>query len=488
MKRFKRIIPILVICSMIIGLATSCSTQKIKTEDDESFATLEYWFGISGVSPPDLKLVNAEINKIIKDKINAEVILKPVNFNNYATTMSVKINSSDQFDMCYTSEWCNSYIENSKKGAFIELNDMLPQYAPTIWKTVGEDIWDAASVDGKIYGVVNTQIMPRQGAVIVRKDMADAFGLDISTIKKYEDLDPFLNYCKKNSNSNEIVSVFDMTSVSAYLGWDDFGTYNIPGVIKNDDPDLKVYNQFESSEFKNIMALGKKWYDNGMYNPDVLTATPDLSKICLTFIPTYKPGCEADQKILSGSDCIAIPFGEPVLYTSWILSSLNAISATSKNPVKSLQFLELLYSDKQLFNTLIYGIENKHYTKLSENRVETVQNTGYSIPSGWQFGNQFNQWLTPVQNDNVWDLTKEINDTAKESTAYGFIFDQTNVRTEMANCKAVYDEYWMALLLGLFGDDTDKEYNNFLNRLKEAGSEKIIVEKQVQLNEWKKSK
>lgn len=69
--------------------------------------------------------------------------------------------------------------------------------------------------------------------------------------------------------------------------------------------------------------------------------------------------------------------------------------------------------------------------------------------------------------------------------AYGFVFDQTNVRTEIANCKAVYDEYWMALLLGLFGEDTQTEYQNFLTKLKDAGGDKIIAEKQRQINEWK---
>lgn len=475
----KRLICLILALGILLSMGAGCEQKS-----DDEIVTLEYWFPISGMPPADLKEVNEYINSITREKIGVEVELKVIEVNSYENQMAIKINAADEFDICFTAEWCNSYIQNARKGAYLALDDLLEEYAPNIYNSVSQDLWDLATVNGSIYGIVNQQIQPRQGAVVVRKDMADAFGLDVDSIKTLEDLEPFLEFCQENSTADQIVGVFDMSGLSAYFGWDDFGRYDLPGVIQNTDGELKVYNQFESKEFQELMAIGKRWYEAGYFGNDILTAQPDYKTICVKFLSTYKPGVEEDEATSFGCEVIAIPLGESVRYTSWDLSTLNAISATSKHPEEALQFLDLLYSDPELFNALIYGIEGKHYNKTGENRVELIENSGYVISSGWEFGNQFNQWLMPTQPDDLWEQTKQINETADKSVAYGFVFDHANVRTEVANCRAVYEEYWMALLLGLFGEDSEAAYQEFLDKLETAGASKIIEEKQRQLDEW----
>ena len=43
----------------------------------------------------------------------------------------------------------------------------------------------------------------------------------------------------------------------------------------------------------------------------------------------------------------------------------------------------------------------------------------------------------------------------------------------------------MALLLGLFGEDSEEGYQEFLEKLDAAGADTIIAEKQAQLDKWK---
>lgn len=479
----KRVVSLILVLVMCMALFAGC-----KGNDDGEYVKLKYWFPVSGMPPADLKEVNEYINSITREKIGVEVDLKPIEVNSYESQMAIKINAADEFDICFTAEWCNSYIENARKGAYLPIEDMLQEYAPNIYNSVPKELWDMATVNGHIYGVVNQQIQPRQGGVVVRKDMADAFGLDVSSIKTLEDLEPFLAFCQKNSSADQIVGVFDMCGISAYLGWDDFGNFDLPGVIQNTDGTLKVYNQFESKEFKNLMAIGKRWYEAGYFGSNVLTARPDFKTLCVKFLSTYKPGLEEEESIAFGCEVVAIPMGTSVRYTSWDLSTLNAVSATSEHPEEALKFLDLLYSDPEVFNALIYGIEGKHYNKVGENRVELIENSRYVISSGWEFGNQFNQWLMPTQADDLWEQTKQCNESATKSAAYGFAFDHASVRTELANCRAVYEEYWMALLLGLFGEDSEEAYQEFLDKLEAAGASRIIAEKQRQLDEWKAQK
>ena len=66
------------------------------------------------------------------------------------------------------------------------------------------------------------------------------------------------------------------------------------------------------------------------------------------------------------------------------------------------------------------------------------------------------------------------------------MFDSTNVRTEIANCSSIITEMLPALSAGSV--DPETQVPTFLERLKEAGVDKIIEEKQAQLDEWLASK
>jgi putative aldouronate transport system substrate-binding protein len=59
----------------------------------------------------------------------------------------------------------------------------------------------------------------------------------------------------------------------------------------------------------------------------------------------------------------------------------------------------------------------------------------------------------------------------------------TPVKTEVANCQAVIDELYYAVALGSV--DPDEYQPKLVAKLKAAGSEKIVAEKQKQIDEWK---
>ena len=79
---------------------------------------------------------------------------------------------------------------------------------------------------------------------------------------------------------------------------------------------------------------------------------------------------------------------------------------------------------------------------------------------------------------------KENNETADGSKVLGFTFDNINVQTETAACTAVVDEYKKGLKCGSI--DVDKNLPEFLQKLKDAGIDTIIAEKQKQLDQWLK--
>lgn len=76
----------------------------------------------------------------------------------------------------------------------------------------------------------------------------------------------------------------------------------------------------------------------------------------------------------------------------------------------------------------------------------------------------------------------EFNKSAKKSKAMGFTFDNSAVINEVTACTNVIKQYAYGLEVGAV--DVDKILPEFQKALKDAGIEKVIAEKQRQLDEW----
>jgi len=72
--------------------------------------------------------------------------------------------------------------------------------------------------------------------------------------------------------------------------------------------------------------------------------------------------------------------------------------------------------------------------------------------------------------------------TAKEYTpvASGFTFDKKNVEAELAVITSIVQEYGASFNIGLFGDETEAKYQEFIGKLEEAGLSKVMEECRVQ--------
>ena len=78
------------------------------------------------------------------------------------------------------------------------------------------------------------------------------------------------------------------------------------------------------------------------------------------------------------------------------------------------------------------------------------------------------------------------NDGSRISGAFGFTFDNTSVASQIAAVENVKSEYLTLMNWGML--DPETELPKFIEKLKEAGIDEIIAEKQRQLDEWLASK
>jgi putative aldouronate transport system substrate-binding protein len=154
-----------------------------------------------------------------------------------------------------------------------------------------------------------------------------------------------------------------------------------------------------------------------------------------------------------------------------------------------MQLMNLLYTDQGLVNLIDYGIEGAHYVKNSDGTITyppgvTADTTPYGLGMNWQMGNAFLSYVWEGNPLDIWKQVKEYNDSAEQSPAMGFNFDNAAVITEVAACNAVINQYGVNLFSGSVDVSVLDEFNA---RLKQAGIDKIIAEKQKAFDAWREA-
>lgn len=140
-----------------------------------------------------------------------------------------------------------------KQGGALALDDLLPKYAPNVWKNIPEEAWDivrSASPDGHIYYVPKVFLVPER-APMIRQDWLDKVGLSVpktteeykEVLRAFRDKDP-----NGNGKADELPTsgrefgkwmdhLFGMYGVAMWEGvpeWDIYeGEIQYAGVTKN---------------------------------------------------------------------------------------------------------------------------------------------------------------------------------------------------------------------------------------------------------------
>ena len=90
--------------------------------------------------------------------------------------------------------------------------------------------------------------------------------------------------------------------------------------------------------------------------------------------------------------------------------------------------------------------------------------------------------MVPASNEpERYERTREWSANAKASTLPGFNYDTSKCATEIANCQAVVNEYFDVFMAGAYGADTMKYYDEFIAKLDAAGVDKVLADKQAQI-------
>ena len=485
-------------CSGIGSGSQTGSSNSSSSGQQEAPAELTIGFYINSSMPTDMDAVLDEINKILLEKANAKITDKVVlNYGNYLEQITLMLSGNEKLDtfLCRQS---SNFMQYVTRGQLLEMDDLLKEYGQGIVDAVGQDFLNAGVVGGHQYGLTSIRDLAKEYGFTMLKSYADKYDIKVDEIKTMDDMGAAFAKIKAGEpNMTPIVANTGASPLMEYLiGIDALTDYC--GVLMNygmDDP-MKVVNYFATDEYAYWCNYMHDWYQKGYIAEDFLTNNDqphDLMRAHRGFaMPTgLKPGFDTQESNVVGEPMVSVALSERYTTTSLVQTAQWCIPHNSTEPEAAMKFLNLLFTDEKLINLFDWGIEGKHYVKTADGHITypegvNSENTGYSLGLGWIFGNQYLSYVWEGDDIDVYDQLKEFNQTAMKSGAFGFVYDNSKVKTEVAAVNNVLNEYRAGLEFGVL--DPATALPEFLSKLETAGIDKIIAEKQSQLDAWLASK
>lgn len=496
-KRFKIIaLFVLVAAALLSGCSdTSKNSGETKETDASKNQPVEitYAFPYFGTIPKDLKEVEDEINKISIDSINVKVKLKPVSGGNWSQQVTLMISGNEDLDLMPT---VGQFTTMAASKQLMDMTNLLEKHGQGIKTTIGENFLKGTSLDGKIFGVTVGNGKAGVPNIVMRKDILDKYGLSIDDVKTLDDIAKIYEVVSKNEPEMTMLIpqiTGNVTGAPSTLlmqpKYDNLG--DGLGVLLGND-NYEVVNVYETDEYRSILETMRAWNKKGYILKDAATTTETAVNLLKAgkgfsqFSPS-EVGLDTQLTRNTGYPFVAKKLQDPLI-TSGIVNGLTwVIPVTSKNPEAAMKFLNLTYTNADIINLIDWGIEGKHYVEKSDATIgypEGVDatNTGYGLGQDWLFGNQLIAHVWEGNDPNNSKILAENNKTAPISNALGFTFDSSKVKTEIASVTNVVNQYVPGLDTGSV--DPDKQLPEFISKLKAAGIDKIIAEKQRQLDAW----
>jgi putative aldouronate transport system substrate-binding protein len=489
--------------ALVLGASLILSTLSAAAATSSSLPEYKLSFYYPGSPAKDEAKIEAKINDYLKPKINVTIDLQPIDWGQWDSKMNLLKASREPMDIIFTAQW-NGHANDVAKQVFLALDDnngpdgnLLTQYGQGIIKSLDPAFLAGAKVNGHNYGVPTNKELAAQGGVIYRKDIADKLGLTakLNAVKTVADLDAILAVVKAKQPGMTPLFLRDGDNFNShyFIQQDFLGDTQIEGLIRKDETSTKVITRFDDKKYMDQLALTRSFFKKGYINRDAattqLSGQDALKKGNVFMIPaSLKPGKDAELALATGlvGKLKQINMTARTVSTGETAGSMLGISSTSKDPARAMMFINLLHSDKFLNNLLNFGIEGEHYVKVSSEVIKAGPSAAnYNPGATWMFGNQFLNYVWDTEASNKWSAFKNFNRGAKLSPALGFTFDAQPVKSQVASLVTVRSKYIAGLETGSIDPSKAKE---FQAKEKANGLDKVIAEKQKQLNAFLTSK
>ncbi|MCL6459779.1 MAG: extracellular solute-binding protein [Gorillibacterium sp.] len=450
------------------------------------------WYLLGDAHQDSAKVV-AELNKLLEKDLNTTLKLNFTTWTDWQTKYNLLLTSGEKVDMVFASSWAD-YFRLARQGAFLDLTDLLPKYAPITWEKAPKQDWIEATVEGKIFAVPATYPEYTPDGLVYREDWRQELKLpeitDLATIEAYfagvKAAKPKVTPIN-GSAWNELFTLF-----KAVQGYQQIGGDSGVVVAKSYDAPRDIMAYPFTDEFEAWVKKMKEWKDKGYWNTDAIVSKVEAGdKIKVGTGAVYWRNAPGAGGMITGMEKTNpdiklgyFPFSRIQGYAMPALSINNgmAIPKNAANPERTLMVLDKLRNDPAYYDLLTYGILGTHYDLAADGKTvvtppKSVTNVKdfkkYDIASwGWR-----NEPMLREKQAGGWPafdaLLTEFKATTKPNIFAPVLLDYSSVKSQQAAVNQVFEQYGKPLMMGLI-PDTEKGLKTFRDKLKAAGVDELV--------------
>lgn len=510
----KKVISVMLTAAALASMASGCGEKKEEASGDVKLK----WIMAGQGMQQDCQKVWDKFNEKLQDYMpGVTVDFEPVTFADFSEKWQLACAAGEEADLVWTG-YAFNIPEQVKKGAYMEMDELLDQYAPELKQEIPQWAWDLGTVNNKIYVMPIMQQFAAKFALMAPKELIDQY-MDVEKVKKanegkffttQEGFDAVEEYLAALKEAGKIgKGIYPSYIAQCRHSTTDGKFWDSPAsnffCKKNDDGTFEVVNDCDMPGVKLMYKNMADWYTKGYIISDIMTVK-DMDSyvgktdgVVLTTTQVLKGEKERKEEQYGiGIELIENNNSQFSITAGGCKTGI-AIPKTAEHPKEAIELMQLLNTEKgkELYNLLVYGIEGEHYEKVGDNRIKTFDYSGSSPKSNskygvdkWAVGNTYYAYETTDIPEGWNSYIKEINEEAGKNVSpiMGFTFDSSSVEVELAQIQAIKNQYEPVLYNGAKGADWESYFNEMVDKLNVAGQEKVRAEIEKQLNEWEKSK
>jgi putative aldouronate transport system substrate-binding protein len=457
--------------------------------------TLRFYFGGDKKSATDE--VWAKISEYVMSKgLNVKFDIHTIPFRDFKEKMLVMAASGDSWDMNFDAVWL-SYKQMADKGSYMVLNGLLPKYAPNLYKKYeAQNTLSSATVNGEIVGLPWTLKMSERKFVGWRADLAEKAGIKIEpdSVKTIEDVDKLLRAFRK-AYPNEKLS--RTTPLSIYMIRDEWVDLNFHGLgFYLNDPKVTVMPVEQQPFYLESAKLSKVWYDNNLINRDT-KIDKEGSDVQwrggkLLFTITSHEWANADPGFVDKSfkQAMSLLYPDKKIVNRTALANVLAINRNSEHPDLVLRFLDMVETDRTLYDLLQYGINGKTY-KLDGDMAVYPDGMDSTTSNYMEWGGQWAFWkpqfMRPTQTygPGFWEREAEFASEPinVNSPVDSLFITEDRMKSELEKRDEASYEFSQPIEIGVV-KGVDQAVSDYIELQKKNGLSKVLDETQRQVDAY----
>lgn len=432
------------------------------------------------------ELLADTINPRLKEEAGIQVEMVYVPWDQYWEQKDIMLAAKEDVDLYWDGLPDLSTMVNKKQCQ--PLDELIDEYCPDLKKVIPQSQLDGGKIGDKTYAIPSAYApsSAMYQEVCVREDMLENVGMD--NIETPEDLKEFATKVKEQYPEMKGPADIIFKPLTRYYQEEPYTWIAFSDSVVYGEDTKKAYDYYETTAFQEVAKFNRSMYEAGLYKDELTTNYNERDSRMQQGLYLWVEGSlgksneiidtvKANAPEAKLKDYLLAPEKDKYIVATG--GEALCVPYSAKNPAGAMKFLNWLYSSQENYLLALYGEEGTDY-EMVDGKINVLSANDFFYE--WMFRNQNYQVFPVGTSDEYNEEYKHWDDDAKQSDMIAFHFDNSKVADIETAINEVMQSDLLSVECGFV--DFEENYDNAIQKLKDAGIDEYVAEVQRQVDEY----